>query len=223
MVEVGRRSLVADWLKKVKKEVLEPEPWLLSDVRPFPRFCLWFYLCLSLCICLWLLSSVRPSLRGWQRFYKAFGDSEKNFSIDTYIVDGFEVWQIIKGEVGVWWEHRFDCLLLGQKHGVKGWGVNKNQDWRENGVNLRLRRVACWMGREQSPGGTPMSGQSSQAGLIWTGSDLGFNWFDLGLVWVGIGFGLILVGFGLVWIGFNLGLVWFELIRHGLKQCWVCV
>jgi len=65
MVEVGRRSLVADWLKKVKKEVLEPEPWLLSDVRPFPR--------------------------GWQRFYKAFGDSEKNFSIDTYIVDGFEV------------------------------------------------------------------------------------------------------------------------------------
>ena len=35
--------------------------------------------------------SDRPFPRGGQRFYKAFGDSEKNFSIDAYIVEGFEV------------------------------------------------------------------------------------------------------------------------------------
>ena len=46
-------------------QVVEPPPRLLSDVRPFPR--------------------------GWQKFYKVFGDSDKNFSIDNYITEGFEV------------------------------------------------------------------------------------------------------------------------------------
>jgi len=65
MLGPGRRSLVNDWLKKVKAEVVEPPPRLLSGVRPFPR--------------------------GWQKFYKVFGDSDKNFSIDNYTIEGFEV------------------------------------------------------------------------------------------------------------------------------------
>merc|ERR1712226_727337 len=39
-----------------------------------------------------ILSSLRPLPRGraLPKFYKAFGDSEKNFSVDAYIVEGFE-------------------------------------------------------------------------------------------------------------------------------------
>ena len=56
----------------------------LSD--PCPGHCL--------CFCIHLRLFFR--VRAWQKFYKAFGDSEKNFSLDAYIVEGFEVWPIIK-------------------------------------------------------------------------------------------------------------------------------
>ena len=83
MVEAERRSLVVDWLRKVKMEVEEPDPGLLSSVKPFPRSFLYFFLVFSIFL--------TPFSRGWQQFYKAFGDSEKNFSIDAYIAKGFEV------------------------------------------------------------------------------------------------------------------------------------
>ena len=43
---------------------------------------------------------------------------------------------------------------------------SKTKFGKDDDINLRLMRVACWTGREQSPGGKPMFGQNSQAGLI---------------------------------------------------------
>ena len=138
MLGPGRRSLVNDWLKKVKAEVftwwlifqsnlvdffqvVEPPPRLLSDVRPFPR--------------------------GWQKFYKVFGDSDKNFSIDNYITEGFEV--------GRWlWVH-FMWKWRKQRKGARRWSLDhsKNLDGDSNYVcwqcNKRLRMVFYWMAEEE--------------------------------------------------------------------------
>ena len=80
MVEAGRQSLVVEWLRKVKKEVLEPEAWLLSDVKPVPRFCL--CLCLFHCLCLLSFSPLSDHFPGsGNSSSKPLGTRRKTFQL----------------------------------------------------------------------------------------------------------------------------------------------